>query len=370
MHQICIPTGGGKTLTMADAGRQLLELDYNILWLAKNWKLLEQAAQTLAQIDPNGIFKRVRIGGDGDLLDHLEEAAKAPDARVFFTTLHTYYRRRGSLPAGVCPDDKLLVVYDESHWAMNAQLGQALLNDHLGLSLVIGLTATPRKDPDGPTRIAHQTTYAQLCGSVLAEPIVRDVATGVQWSPLVCNGLFTARSLRPLAHNADRNQLILSELLEGWNQGRYRRILIFACNVKHANTLCELIARHGVPVRAIHSRISREKQTTCLQAFADGRISVLVNVDMLTEGIDIPAIDTILLARPTESEARLMQMIGRGARLAPGKKSFYVVEFNDTVRRHADQLFHAQDLFQGTAGVRAPVMALYFEQLASFQPAA
>jgi hypothetical protein len=74
---------------------------------------------------------------------------------------------------------------------------------------------------------------------------------------------------------------------------------------------------------------------------------------MLVEGLDVPAIDAVFLTQPTASAVRLGQMIGRGARLAPGKSRFYVVEFADSVRRHAERIFHARELLPAWGGPAA-----------------
>jgi superfamily II DNA or RNA helicase len=341
LNQICIAPGGGKTLAAAVAAQDLLAQDYRVLWVAKSWPLLQQAAETWLRLDPSFGEGLARIGGRGGDLGHLPETA---DRQVYFTTLQTYHARHHRLPAAVRPAHNLLLIYDEAHWALDARLGRELLGDHRGHSLLVGLTATPRADQLGLARVVYQANYAELCGTVLAEPTVREVHTGVEWRPVLHGGEFTPQSMRPLAGSDDRNDLIVTELLGGLGEGCYHSVLIFACNVKHANVLCERIAQRGVPVRVVHSRIPPAERQSHLEAFEDGRVSVVVNIDMLTEGTDIPAIDTVFLTRPTTSPTRLTQMIGRRARLAPGKSHFWVVEFTDSIRRHQDRLFHAGDL--------------------------
>jgi len=61
---------------------------------------------------------------------------------------------------------------------------------------------------------------------------------------------------------------------------------------------------------------------------------VLVNCGIFTEGTDIPNIDCILLARPTRSRNLIVQMIGRGMRLSPGKKDCHVIDMVGSVKAH------------------------------------
>jgi superfamily II DNA or RNA helicase len=92
-----------------------------------------------------------------------------------------------------------------------------------------------------------------------------------------------------------------------------------------------LLQARGVRAKAIHSKLPREVRDQRLKAFRSGQLEVLTNVQTLTTGVDIPDIRTILLARPTKSDILHQQMIGRGARLAPGKSKFMIVDMVDSI---------------------------------------
>lgn len=342
MHVICLPTGAGKSRTAATIVQDLVTEGFRVLWTAKDWRLLRQAVSEQTEVSPDLVPAFRRLGGDGAALGELPAD---DDGLVFFTTLHSWHARRDRLPAALQPSDRLLVVYDECHWALNSRLGADLLSLYLGKALLVGLTATPRENDLGQVRMACQIPFIQLCGTCLAEPVVREVPTGVEWRPVVQHCDIAARSLRRLGNDAIRNDVIVKELIEGFRAGRFRRPLVFACNVNHAETLAALVSRKGIAARALHSRVPLERQEAMLEDFKAGRVAALINVNQLAEGFDLPDIDAIFLARPTTSPVRLAQMIGRGARLTPDKRKFLVIEFRDVVRGLNDRLFHARQMF-------------------------
>src|SRR5262249_17978074 len=145
----------------------------------------------------------------------------------------------------------------------------------------------------------HETPADELWGLWLATPQLREVSTDASWSPEVVCDDYSPSSLRDLGDNSQRNEKIIGELLEGRRAGRYRRTLVFACDVKHAEELNRLLAEHGIPAGVVHSCMPQEDQVEAFQGFHRGRLGALVNVVMLAEGTDIPTIDSVFLARPT-----------------------------------------------------------------------
>ena len=115
----------------------------------------------------------------------------------------------------------------------------------------------------------------------------------------------------------------------------FGKTLVFACNIEHAETLSDMFRSGGIRSGVVHSRLTDDEQEHALEAFRRNEIDVLVNVAMVTHGIDIPDIATLFLARPTNSEILASQMVGRGSRRTPTKQTFHVVDFVDLVETHA-----------------------------------
>jgi len=176
---------------------------------------------------------------------------------------------------------------------------------------------------------------------VLARAKLREIPTQTAWRPEILQQDYAPASLRDLAVDAARNQLIIEELLRGRRDGLYHRSLIFACDIEHAVTLAQLLGRHGVAAAVIHCGMGRAAQDDAIKRFRQGRLCALVNVAMLTEGIDIPEIDAVFLARPTRSHTLLTQMIGRGRRKALNKDWCWIVDCRDNLSHLADQPIRA-----------------------------
>jgi ATP-dependent helicase IRC3 len=82
----------------------------------------------------------------------------------------------------------------------------------------------------------------------------------------------------------------------------------------------------GIDARFVTGDTPKSERGERLDGFKAGKFPVLVNCGVFTEGTDIPNIDCVLLARPTKSRNLLVQMIGRGMRLHPGKKDCHIID--------------------------------------------
>jgi hypothetical protein len=108
-----------------------------------------------------------------------------------------------------------------------------------------------------------------------------------------------------------------------------RATMVFAADVAHIGSLVQAFANAGILARGVHGSTPEAERHAVLDDFASGRLPVLINCGVLTEGVDIPHTDCILLARPTKSSVLLQQIIGRGLRLAPDKQYCLVLDFVD-----------------------------------------
>jgi superfamily II DNA or RNA helicase len=95
--------------------------------------------------------------------------------------------------------------------------------------------------------------------------------------------------------------------------------LVFAVNVQHIQSLVEVFRRAGIDARGVHGKTPGHERRATLEAFRKQEFPVLVNCALVTEGVDIPPIDCLMMARPTRSDVLLQQMLGRGMRIHPGK---------------------------------------------------
>ena len=108
--------------------------------------------------------------------------------------------------------------------------------------------------------------------------------------------------------------------------GKDRKGIVYAINISHAQKITKLYQEHGVKVIAIDSKTPATERQQAIEAFKKGDIQVLVNVDIFSEGFDCPDVEFVQLARPTLSLAKYLQMVGRGLRVAKGKKNCVIID--------------------------------------------
>ena len=339
-----LATGGGKTRVANDVVREWLRLKgAPIVWITKDWRLLAQAARDLSRRHKH--IRIAREGGDGKNLHPIWPGGWAD---VVFSTIQTSQKRLHSSDwAWSRPS---LVVWDECHWGETA--GAAAILHWCGYmgTPVLGLTATPRVH--GKYIVTYSKSFKELVDrEVLANPLVDGpVATKVDWLPSFDAGEVATASLWELTTSLKRNERIVSHYVD--NQHKYQRTIVFACNIEHANRLAALLIDRGIAAESVHSYQSEATTHKALHRFKEGSLQVLVNVEMLTHGIDVPNARTVFLCRPTTSDILFAQMIGRAARREPGiygKKDFYIVEFTDNVLKHGELLRTYKQFFTGSA---------------------
>lgn len=345
-----IATGGGKTcIANALIDEHLTASRQNrVLWVTKDGPLLDQALLDLEANHPTRKSSTGRIGAPQHT-ETLRERPENPGARVTYTTLQTLASRHERDELDDCRPT--LIVWDECHWADSQRLGRCVRDfARMRGAALLGLTATPRA-PEGSifrNGPAYSKPYASLVEEgFLARHEIETVQTNVSWTPRMgVAGDITQQSVEELADSAARNKKIVARYCA--NQGRYGKTLVFACGIAHANKLGKMFRDAGIPCEVLHQDVADKKRA--LQRFRDGKVQVLVNVTMLTHGIDIPSIRTVFLCRPTASDILFMQMVGRASRLDPvdpSKKTYTIVEFNDNVQRFGEKLVTTGTRFGG-----------------------
>ena len=108
--------------------------------------------------------------------------------------------------------------------------------------------------------------------------------------------------------------------------GKDRKGIVYAINISHAQKITKLYQEHGMKAIAIDSKTPATERQQDIEAFKKGAIQVLVNVDIFSEGFDCPDVEFVQLARPTLSLAKYLQMVGRGLRVAKGKKNCVIID--------------------------------------------
>ena len=209
---------------------------------------------------------------------------------------------------------------------------------------VIGFTATPWRLGQG--KITQDGIFTDICFDMTSVAAFNWLIQQGYLSPLIpkktellldvsgvhkSGGEFKANELQ-LA--VDKDAITYEALTETLQLGVDRNHwLIFASGVEHANNIASMLTTMGVECKAVHSKMSDAERDSIIAEFKAGKIRAVVNNNVLTTGFDFPAIDLIVMLRPTSSTVLWVQMLGRGTRPWEGKENCLVLDFAGNTAR-------------------------------------
>lgn len=363
---VVMPTGSGKTYTAVNwLLNDAVVKGYRVIWLVHRQELVEQTFMEFRKQAPTlkgtGV-KKLRIIPVSGMHLGMNMACRA-DVNVcsIASVANKYGYRFSERMLGVPGKNKCVVVIDEAHHAVSASYRKVITRiQKLNPAMVLlGLTATPTRmnqselqrlqsifninknlaNKIGYRGYVYEVTLKQLLMSgFLAQPRYQSVKTEingeVEFNLTEGDKLFfeqfgelSERLKDQIAKSSARNKLIVKQYLD--NKDIYGKTIVFAVNQMHAETLCNEFKNAGVACDFAVS--SRKDAQQVIRNFKENKFNVLINVQILTEGSDVPDIHTVFLTRETNSESLLMQMIGRGLRgeKAGGTKDAYIVAFHD-----------------------------------------
>lgn len=150
----------------------------------------------------------------------------------------------------------------------------------------------------------------------------------------VVGGDFATDELSARFDREEITELICDKVIK-YAGKKYKKWLIFAIDINHANHVVEVLRRKGVSCESVHSDMDADKKTV-LDDFRSGKLTALVNVNMLTTGLDIPAIDMIVHLRASKSPIYYVQSNGRGGRPCKetGKTHCLSLDFAGNIAYH------------------------------------
>ena len=271
---IVAPTGAGKTVIGAGCCNRARRS----CWVAHRHELIQQAQETCAEM---GCVDRVDF--------------------------HTIQSIRGNM--GQKWDQLIL---DECHHYAASDWNYVL--ERVPHDYRIGLTATPER-ADGR---GMKTAFSRII-------------VAAQYSELLERKLLVPAVVK----SADRDDGAIIEPYGAWYQhARNKKTIAFAPTLPLAAQWTELFKYNGVTAAMIDGKLDADLRAEYIQQFKDGRIQVLWNLNILTEGFDVPGVECVLLARKFNHPGQLLQAVGRGLRPFPGKLDCTVVDCAGNWRLH------------------------------------
>ncbi len=337
-----VATGMGKTILAALDARQMQTAANNrirVVVIAHRAEILAQAAATLRRVLGHGTDAETWcLGSSSDLsgrvvLASVQKLAR-PDMLERLAAGHFHY-----------------AIVDEVHHAEAPTWRRVL--DRLQADFVLGLTATPER-ADGQD-VAAIFDDVLACEAGIAAGIMEGslvpfayhgLADDIDYSQIPWrNGRFDDAQLESALSTSPR----MERLWTTWQALPGSRTLVFCCSRRHARFACDWLRQRGVAAAAVFSGEGSDDRGAALHDLAQGRIQAVCAVDLFNEGIDVPAVDRVVMLRPTESNVIFAQQLGRGLRTAPAKSRLIVIDFVGNHRVFGWRLRHLLAL-AGQAG--------------------
>jgi superfamily II DNA or RNA helicase/HKD family nuclease len=354
-------TGTGKTVMAALDYASLRETlsRARLLFVAHREEILTQSRTTFQQALRDPLFGELWVGG-----------ARPQEFESVFASI------QGLAAAGLADLSAShfdVVIIDEFHHAA-AQSYRALL-EHVRPVELLGLTATPERSDGLPI-------LDWFDGRIAAELRLWDAIDQQRLAPFAYFGIHDGLDLRAvpwrrgrgydvegltnlLTANDIQAKFVLKELNRRIDDIGRMRALGFCVSVDHARFMARVFQASGVAATAIWSDTPISERTAALSDLAARRVNVVFSVDLFNEGVNIPAVDTLLMLRPTDSPTLFLQQLGRGLRRSVGKILCTVLDFVGHQRKE----FRFDRRFQALLGGTRKELTAQIEAGFPFLPA-
>ncbi|MBO0603465.1 DEAD/DEAH box helicase family protein [Sporosarcina sp. E16_3] len=360
---LVLPTGAGKTFTAVNwICRNILSKGIKVLWLAQSSTLLDQAAQTFKS-EMHHISERdsinMRVVSSSD--HHANAGTIVPTDDVVICTTQTairaYFTEATDLKGGQrntpfreyvdhFSDEEFFVVVDEAHHtpAFGCRTLLTSMRTNMKNLYILGLTATPMHNDKRISGWLWEIYNEKICyeadknvlqtNGILSVPKYIEKQTGIDFE--VDDKLYERLTskhkdlpeeiIEKIAKDSSRNNFIVSDYVN--NKEEYGKTLIFADRWFQCEYIVGKLNDLGVKANAVYSKVensnepnvegvgrrSNKDNMLIMKDFREGKYDVLVNVRMLTEGVDVPDVKTVMMTRQTTSPILFTQMAGRALR--------------------------------------------------------
>jgi ATP-dependent helicase IRC3 len=327
---ISLATGSGKTVIftqLIDRVKPLTETATQTLILAHRKELVEQAARHCQSMYPDKTIElemgKLWASGTADITIASVQSITSQDRLFRFD-----------------PKRFKLILVDEAHHIVAPNYLRVL--NHLGLGEkkqdsphLVGVSATFSRS-DGVRlgaaidEIVYHRDYIDMIGDKwLSNVIFTTVDSTADLSAVKRfgrggSGEFDTADLSRVVNTEKINEITVKSWFA--KAAERKSTLVFCVDLAHVASLTKTFRQYGVDARFVTGDTPTRERSERLNAFRKGEFPVLINCGVFTEGTDVPNIDCILLARPTRSRSLLIQMIGRGMRLYPGKENCHIID--------------------------------------------
>lgn len=341
-NNVCavMPTGAGKTVLF---GTKLAATPGIRFAIAHRQELVSQMSMTIAKLQiphcilaPENLVRHIIRMQIQEYGRHYYD----PKSTCFVTGVQTFINRAGRLPV----QRAALWVIDECHHCLRDNIWGKALQLFPEACKGLGVTATPnRADGRGIGRHADGVFDIMVEGPTMRSLVTANYLTdyrifgpysNIDMSKVTISSA-TGDYSKPKLTTAIRGSKIVGDVVKSYlDIAPGKRGVVFVPDVQTGNDMAQAFAASGVPSGCVHAKTpdaERQQETAALKR---GDIKVLTNVDIFGEGYDLPAIEVVSFARPTESLPLYIQQFGRAMRTMDGKTHAIIIDHVRNVERH------------------------------------
>lgn len=301
-----MPTGTGKTTVFSEIVRRARLKNKKILIVVHRKELVEQIAERLQNFE-------VQAG--------IISGTIQPDAtkEVQVATIQSLSKR--DYPATD------IVIIDECHHAKAATYKK--LWDIYPQARFLGVTATPiRMNGEGFSDLFDTLINCGRLSMFVEQGYLVKVKHFVGVTPDLSSikvkmNDYAQDELGELMQDTE----LMADLVDSYHKkAEGKKMIVFAVNIEHSRQIVAKYHQEGISAEHIDANTPKKEREQILQRFRNGKIMILSNVDIVSEGFDVPDCEAVQLARPTKSLALYLQQVGRCMRPSPGKKEGIVLD--------------------------------------------
>ena len=302
-----MPTGTGKTHLLASVVSEFVSSAGSGVWLiAHRRELVAQMEETLAKYGIRREDTPVRVMSVQWLSRHWNEAGDAPG----------------------------LIVIDEAHHALAASYTE--MWKRYPAAKKLGVTATPcRLNRRGFTELFEVLVTSWSIAEFIEKGVLSvfdyvSIRPGSEERRLIdglekrgADGDYQVKEMDAVLNRRPGIERLYRSVRQ-FASGK--KGMVYAISIEHARRIAEYYSRRGVNAVAVDSKTPAMERKRMVEEFRHGKIEVLVNVDVFSEGFDCPDVEFVQLARPTLSLAKYLQQVGRGLRRSEGKEACMLID--------------------------------------------
>lgn len=314
-----LPTGGGKTVVFSEIARRYMErFGKTVVILTHRKELCTQTSNTLKKI---GVKNQIISSKSGNF---------NPDCDCYVAMVETLRNRIKSKK--IKTNNVGLVIVDEAHHNSFRKLMSSFKK-----AFVIGVTATPfSSDVSKPMNrhykslVTGENIADLIANGYLAKPESYVYEVELNSLKTGLHGDYTVSSSNELYSSPAMQDLLLKSYTE---HAAGKKTLIFNNGVTTSQKVQETFTAAGFAIRHLDNKTPDQERKEILKWFKKTKDAILTSVSILTTGFDEPTVENVILNRATTSITLYHQMVGRGSRKLPSKKTFSITDLGNNIQR-------------------------------------